>query len=142
MAEALLNQRGRGRFIADSAGSRPADRVNPLALEVLKDAGVEWRGHQPRGLKEVERESWDLVITVCDDAREACPYLPGLPAQAHWGMPDPAGVEGSEAQKRAAFSHALETISARIDLLLELPVERLDRPHLAAKVSAIRLPSH
>jgi protein-tyrosine-phosphatase len=76
MAEAILNRKGRGRFIAESAGSQPAARVNPYAVEVLRDAGIDWRGHQPRGIDDLARQSWDIVITVCDNAREACPVFP------------------------------------------------------------------
>ncbi|HEY9015753.1 MAG TPA: arsenate reductase ArsC [Gemmatimonadales bacterium] len=137
MAEAVLNYRGEGRFLAGSAGSHPAERVNPLAIDVLNEAGLAWRGHPPRGLDGVEREPWDLVITVCDQARESCPLFPGGPLQAHWGMPDPAAVDGSEAERRAAFSGALGMIIRRIDLLLQLPVEQLTPPELAARVGAI-----
>jgi arsenate reductase len=125
MAEAVLNRRGRGRVIAESAGSEPAARVNPYAIEALRNAGIEWQGHQPRGLTVVEEQSWDIVITVCDHAKEACPFFPGQPVVAHWGMKDPARVEGKEDTKRRAFRETLELISRRVDLLLALPVERL-----------------
>src|SRR5918993_5072541 len=92
MAEAVLNQKGRGRFIAESAGSQPASRVNPYAVEALGEAGIDWRGHQPRGMNDLVSGSWDIVITVCDRAREACPIFPGHRALAHWGMEDPAAV--------------------------------------------------
>lgn len=132
MAEALLNRKGRGRFVAESAGSRPADRVNPFAIEALRGAGIEWQGHAPRSLDGLEHEPWDIVITVCDHAKESCPFFPGQPIQAHWGMPDPAAVEGDAAAKRAAFADALSLLTHRIDRLLELPMERLDRPTIAA----------
>src|ERR1044071_4713006 len=90
MAEAILNQRGRGRFIAESAGSQPAARVNPYAVEALREAGIDWGGHQPRGLDDLTPLSWDIVITVCDRAKEACPIFPGQPVIAHWGMEAPA----------------------------------------------------
>ncbi|MGH7585882.1 MAG: arsenate reductase ArsC [Gemmatimonadales bacterium] len=137
MAEAVLNRKGRGRFVAESAGSRPAARVNPFALAALRESGVEWRGHQPRGLEGLERERWDFVITVCDRARESCPVFPGQPVLAHWGMPDPAEVEGDDRVKRAAFSQALTLINRRIDLLLALPAEGLERLVLEARVRAI-----
>jgi arsenate reductase (thioredoxin) len=137
IAEAVLNARGGGRFQASSAGSRPAGRVNPYALEVLREAGLEWRGHPPRGLEGLERESWDMVITVCDNAREACPVFPGQPVVAHWGMADPAAVEGPETVKRRAFADAFHLIKYRIDLLLALPAEKLERLALEAKVRAI-----
>lgn len=127
MAEALLNRKGRGRFVAESAGSEPAAQVNPHALAALREAGVEWAGRPPRGLEAVRDEPWDFVITVCDRAREACPLFPGRPVLAHWGVPDPAAVAGGEEEKRAAFRDALAVLARRIDLLLALPVEKLRR---------------
>src|SRR5689334_23696878 len=79
MAEAILKRKGHGRFIAESAGSEPAARVNPYAIEALREAGINWRGHQPRGLDDIVHGRWDIVITVCDNAREACPIFPGQP---------------------------------------------------------------
>ncbi|HEU5304912.1 MAG TPA: arsenate reductase ArsC [Gemmatimonadales bacterium] len=137
MAEALLNRRGAGRFVAESAGSHPAEQVNPHLIEVLREAGIEWQGHQPRNLDGLDRQPWDFVITVCDNARETCPIFPGQPVVAHWGMLDPAAVEGDEAAKRAAFLHAFSLISHRIDLLLALPVEKLERLALEARLQAI-----
>lgn len=127
MAEAALNQRGGGRFVAESAGSEPAARVNPLALDALRDAGIRWEGHPPRGLENLEREEWDIVITVCDHARESCPVFPGRPVVAHWGMTDPAAVEGDSERKRHAFREALQLINRRLDHLLALPSGPLDR---------------
>jgi arsenate reductase len=137
IAEAILNHKGRGRFVAESAGSRPAERVNPHAIEVLREGGIEWQGHQPRGLEGLERVPWDFIITVCDKAREACPVFPGQPILAHWGMPDPAAAEGDEMARRSAFLDALTLISRRIDLLLALPVEKLERLVLEVQVEAI-----
>jgi arsenate reductase len=137
IAETILNRKGRGRFIAESAGSRPAERVNPHAIQVLREGGIEWAGHQPRGLEGLDRVRWDFVITVCDQAKEACPIFPGQPVLAHWGMPDPASVEGNDQAKRAAFLEALTLISRRIDLLLALPVKKLERLVLEAQVRAI-----
>lgn len=137
IAEAVLNQRGRARFIAESAGSRPAPRVNPYAVEALREAGIDWQGHQPRGLEEVEQQPWDMVITVCDRAREACPFFPGQPIAAHWGMDDPAEVQGDDETKRRAFWNALQLITRRVDLLVALPVEKLERLALEKRVKAI-----
>jgi arsenate reductase len=137
IAEAVLNRKGRGRFAAESAGSSPVARVNPYAMEVLRESGIEWRGHAPRGLDGLDREQWDCVITVCDRAREACPVFPGQPILAHWGMPDPAAVDGDESARRAAFVDALTLISRRVDLLLALPVDKLERLLLESRVRAI-----
>ena len=126
MAEALLNQKGKGRVHAESAGSRPAPAVNPLALATLREFGVPWSGHGPRGVGGLEREPWDFVITVCDRAKESCPIFPGRPALAHWSVPDPAEVAGDEA-RRAAFRATFLDLSRRIDLLL-VTLERTARP--------------
>jgi len=118
-------------------------RVNPYALEVLRESGIEWQGHLPRGLDGLDREQWDFVITVCDRAREACPVFLGQPILCHWGMPDPAAVEGDEGEKRRAFRDAFTLISRRIDLLLALPLEKLERLALEARLRAIgREPAH
>lgn len=137
MAEAILNRKARGRFEAHSAGSRPVAEVNRFAIQVLAESGIEWDGHQPRGLDGLDRERWDFVITVCDKAREVCPVFPGQPILSHWGMPDPAAVEGDDEEKRRAFREALTLISRRIDLLLVLPVDKLDRLALKARMQAI-----
>src|SRR5688572_16500038 len=118
IAEALLTHKGAGRVEAVSAGSHPAPRVNPYAVEVLREAGIPWEGHVPRGLDGLEGEPWDLVITVCDRARESCPYFPGAKAMLHWGLPDPAEVEGDDERKRAAFQETLAVLDRRISRLL------------------------
>jgi len=125
MAEALLNRKGQGRFHAESAGSRPAARVNPYAIRALADIGISWDGHAPRGIDGLDHEHWDFIITVCDNAKEACPVFPGQPTFAHWGMDDPAEVEGSDEEKRRAFDAARNLLARRIDLLLAVPVDRL-----------------
>lgn len=137
MAETLFNRLGAGRIHAESAGTYPAPRVNPLAIAALSEAGYPWSGHQPRGLDGLEREPWDFVITVCDKAKESCPIFPGQPMVAHWGMPDPADVGGDEAARRAAFRDALLLIRRRVELMLALPLEKLERMALEARVRAI-----
>ena len=137
MAEALLNWRGRTRFHAESAGSRPARTANPHAIATLREHGVPWAGHPPRGLEGLERQPGDFVITVCDRAKEACPVFLGQPVIAHWGMPDPATVEGDDETVRAAFRDAFLLLSRRVDLLLALPLEGLERLALEARVRAI-----
>ena len=135
LAEAYLNSVGRGRFNAYSAGSKPGGKVNPLALELLQKSRI--------GTAELRSKSWDefsgtdapkmdFVFTVCDNAAaEPCPYWPGQPMTAHWGVPDPAAVQGSDEEKRQAFREAFSILSTRIKLLLNLPLDKLD--HLAIK---------
>ena len=130
LAEAYLNHAGRGRFTAHSAGSHPAGRVNPFALELLRETGLPTAGARSKSWDEFARPDApkiDFVVTVCDSAAaEVCPVWPGHPVKAHWGVPDPAAVEGTDEQKRRAFKDALITLSRRIDLFLALPVEKLD----------------
>jgi protein-tyrosine-phosphatase/N-acetylglutamate synthase-like GNAT family acetyltransferase len=124
IGEALLATRGAGRFAAASAGSRPAARVNPYAIETLALHGVAWDGREPKTLDAVEGTPYDLVITVCDNAREACPFYPGARAMVHWGLPDPAD-ETEPAAARAAFARTYAALAQRVDALRALPVERL-----------------
>jgi protein-tyrosine-phosphatase/N-acetylglutamate synthase-like GNAT family acetyltransferase len=114
IAEALLTTRGRGRVEAASAGARPAPRVHPLALAVLREHGIEWPERAPQGIEAVAEREWDYVITVCDHAREACPILPGQPVALHWGMSDPARAEGSESERREAFRETYELLDSLI----------------------------
>ncbi|WP_397410500.1 arsenate reductase ArsC [Polaromonas sp.] len=133
LAEATLNHLGKGRFRAFSAGSSPRDnqQPNPLGLQALKNAGISTEGLRSKSWDEfaaADAPHMDLVITVCDNAAgEVCPYWPGQPATAHWGYADPSEVEGDEAKKREAFRQTLLAIRRRIDLLINLPPEKLER---------------
>jgi arsenate reductase len=141
IAEKILNRKGRGRFIAASAGSQPAAQVNPYAIEALERHGYSWTGGSPRGLDGLQEEPWDFVITVCDRARETCPIFPGQPVVAHWGMPDPAAVTGTEGEIRRVFDDTVLTIARRLDLLLALPIEKLSRLLLEDRVRDIGQPA-
>jgi len=141
LAEAYLNQAGRGRFRAYSAGSKPGGRVNPFALELLEKSRLDTSGLRSKSWDEFAAAGapqMDFVFTVCDSAAaEPCPYWPGQPMTAHWGVPDPAAVEGGDEEKRRAFRNALAVLSTRINLLLNLPVEKLDRLALKTKLDEI-----
>jgi arsenate reductase len=137
MAEALMNQKARGRFVAESAGSHPAARVNPFAVRALSEIGIAWSGRTPRSVDGLVDQHWDFVITVCDKAKEACPILPGHPVHAHWGMEDPAEVEGSDEAKARAFTAARVLLARRIDLMLALPIEKLQRVTLERRLGDI-----
>ncbi|HUQ76090.1 MAG TPA: arsenate reductase ArsC, partial [Burkholderiales bacterium] len=131
LAEAYLNHAGGGRFKAYSAGSQPAGKVNPLALQLLSAKGIRTAGFRSKSWNEFASMPLDLIFTVCDNAAaETCPVWPGKPATAHWGVPDPAAVQGSDAEKRAAFERAYVALSRRIERLIALPVETLDRQTL------------
>lgn len=141
MAEAILNQLGRGRFRAFSAGSHPAGRINPYTIEQLKKAGHPTDGLSSKSwdvFDKADAPSMDLVITVCDNAAgEVCPVWPGKPVGAHWGFEDPAAFEGSDEARRAKFDEVYRRIAARVRTLVSLPVERLDRTALAKELKAI-----
>ncbi len=118
LAEALLNRLGQGRYRAFSAGSHPKGQVNPFALALLREEGYDVSGFASKSWDEFavpQAPVMDLVVTVCDNAAgETCPVWPGQPAQAHWGMPDPAAATGSDADIRAAFRTAYRNLESRI----------------------------
>ena len=130
MAEAIINTFGAGRFVAHSAGSQPAGRVHPLALEKLSAIGYPTAQLRSKSWDEfaaADAPQMDFIITVCDNAAgETCPLWPGQPISAHWGFPDPAAVQGSEAEQRAAFEQVFQRITQRVRLLLDLPLASLD----------------
>ena len=133
LAEATLNHIGRGRFKAYSAGSSPRDnqKPNPMALTVLQAAGLSTDGLSSNSWDEFAKPDaphLDLVITVCDNAAgEVCPYWPGQPATAHWGYADPSDVQGTDAQRLDAFRQTLHAIRRRLELLVNLPPQSVDK---------------
>jgi arsenate reductase (thioredoxin) len=137
IAQTLLDRKGRGRFIAESAGSQPAERVNPMAISAMERHGYFWTGHPPQGLDAVIGQPWDFVITVCDRAKESCPIFPQQPVLAHWGMPDPAEATGTDSEQQRAFDDALLLISRRLDLFLALPMDKLEKLALEKQVNEI-----
>ncbi len=141
LGEVLFNVLGKGRFIAHSAGSKPVGRVNPFALELLRQQGLGTEGLRSKSWDEFSAPGApkiDFVFTVCDNAAgEACPIWPGMPFTAHWGIPDPAAVEGDDAAKRIAFRKASEQLARRIQLFMSLPIEKLDKLALKEKLAEI-----
>jgi arsenate reductase len=140
LGEVLFNTLGKGKFKAYSAGSKPAGTVNPGALEWLKSNGNSVEGLRSKSWDEFAvagAPEFDFIFTVCDNAAgEACPLWLGKPATAHWGIPDPAHVEGDEA-RRAAFKKAADQLARRIQLFLSLPIEKLDGLVLKEKLAEI-----
>jgi protein-tyrosine-phosphatase len=130
IAEALLRHKGRSAFHVASAGSHPARQVHPMAVEILREQGIAWDG-RPKGLEEVVDQPWDLIITLCDRAREVCPSFPGQPVYAHWGMPDPSRAPSDVAAQRQAFTDAVLYLRQRIDFLVLLPSDKLRQAALA-----------
>jgi len=141
MAEALLGVLGKGRFVAYSAGSHPSGRVQPFAAELAVKLGYPAEKLRSKSWEEYARRNapqMDFVITVCDNAAgEVCPIWPGHPVTAHWGVADPAAVEGSEDARRAAFLDAFMILRRRVELLIALPIDRLDRLARESGVRAI-----
>jgi protein-tyrosine-phosphatase len=142
MAEAILNRLGIGKFRAFSAGSHPAGRVNPFAIEQiasrLKAPTDEFRSKDWNEFAATGAPALDFVFTVCDNAaNEVCPVWPGQPMTAHWGVPDPAAVEGSDETKRLAFARAYNQLYNRIQIFTALPVVSLDKIALKKELDAI-----
>ncbi|HVX38121.1 MAG TPA: arsenate reductase ArsC [Gemmatimonadaceae bacterium] len=136
IAEALLTARGGARIAAASAGSRPAARVNAHAVDVLRAHGIEWSDRVPKSIDDLHGQPFDLVITVCDNARDACPFYPGAAAQVHWGLPDPAEETDPDAARRA-FDATYDALSARIEALLALPLDTMEPATLRSAARAI-----
>ena len=141
IGEALFNTMGAGRFKAYSAGSHPTGRVNPFAIEQVRALGCPVEGLRSKSWDEFAQPGapeLDFVITVCDKAAgEVCPFWPGQPVTAHWGFPDPAAVEGSDDEKRAAFANTLRQMRKRVELFLSLPLETLDGLAIKNELRAI-----
>ena len=141
IAEALMNKEGAGRFKAYSAGSMPTGRVNPRVRPIVESCGFQLTDFRSKSWDEFARPDappLDFVFTVCDNAAgEVCPIWPGQPMTAHWGVPDPAAAEGSDAEIGAAFAESARQLGNRIRLFLSLPLESLDRMSLQTKLREI-----
>lgn len=140
LGEVLFNSLGKGKFKAYSAGSKPAGKVNPGAIEWLQAHGHSIEGLRSKSWDEFAASgapAFDFVFTVCDNAAgEICPVWYGAPMTAHWGIPDPAHIEGDDA-RRAAFNKAAEQLARRIGLFMSLPIDKLDKLALKDKLSEI-----
>ena len=140
LGEVLFNVMGKGRFKAYSAGSKPAGKVNPGALELLSQQGYDTSELRSKSWDEFSMPgapAFDFIFTVCDNAAgETCPIWPGKPTTAHWGIPDPAHVDGDEA-RRVAFRKAYEQLARRIQLFMSLPIEKMDKLTLKVKLADI-----
>ena len=143
LAEALFNHllACKGKFKAYSAGSHPAGRVNPFAIELLQKNGFDTTNLRSKSWDEFAKPGapvMQFVFTVCDDAAgEQCPFWPGQPMTAHWGIPDPAAVQGSDDEKRKAFRDAMLVLTRRIELFASLPFSKLDKMALQKRIKEI-----
>ena len=147
LAEQLLNHWGKGQFRAYSAGSYPQGAVHPMALELLKHMGLSTEGLRSKSWDEFAARDapvFDFVFTVCDNAAgEVCPVWPGQPVTGHWGVEDPAAVQGTEAEKSLAFRKAFQELENRIKVFVSLPIRSLERIKLQERVNDIgRMPRH
>lgn len=142
MAEALFNKLGQGRFKAYSAGSNPTGKVNPFAIEQIADLGYsteELRSKSWDEFAKPEAPRMDIVITVCDNAAgEACPIWPGTPVSGHWGFEDPAAIEGSDEDKRIAFSRIRGQIQRCVERFISLPVEAMSASDIQHLLDSIK----
>ena len=137
-AEYLLKEIAPVRFETYSAGASPKPAPHPLALEILReDFKIDASDAYSKSWEEFKDAQFDFVITLCDNARETCPVWPGQPIVAHWSSPDPAAVEGSNAEKRRAFWQVAQQIKRRLELLASLPFEKLDALRLEAATKEI-----
>lgn len=141
LAEAIMNRLGNGRFKGWSAGSFPKGEVHPLALALLEKSGHATAGLRSKSWDEFSAPGapqMDFVFTVCDNAaNEVCPIWPGHPMTAHWGLPDPAAVEGSEAERQLAFAETYRMLGNRIGIFVNLPLRSLDELSLQARLAEI-----
>jgi arsenate reductase len=141
LAEAILNREGGGRFHAYSAGSQPKGKPNPVGIELLSSLGYDTSGLRSKSwteFAEAGAPKMDFIITVCDSAAgESCPYWPGHPLVAHWGIPDPADIAGTPEQKRAAFQEAYRRLMSRVTALVNLPIEKMGLSELKAQLAEI-----
>jgi protein-tyrosine-phosphatase len=141
LAEALMNHWGRGKFRGFSAGSHPKGAVHPIALELLAHMKLPAEGARSKSWEEFAKPGaprMDFVFTVCDNAAaETCPVWPGQPMSAHWGVPDPASVQGDDKVKWLAFRDAFKALENRIRIFTELPIASLDRMKLQEKLETI-----
>lgn len=141
MAEAILNREGGGKFRAFSAGSQPKGEIHPYTLDLLRNSRFDVKGCRSKSWNEFtgpNAPKLDFVFTVCDNAAgEACPFWPGQPMTAHWGIPDPAAVQGSEVDVRLAFAQAFRFLFNRISIFVSLPLAKLDKISLQNKLDQI-----
>jgi arsenate reductase len=141
MAECILNRLGAGKFQAYSAGSQPKGTIHPYALELLQHYGYPTAPLRSKSWEEFsgpDAPPVDFVFTLCDEAaQETCPVWPGQTISAHWGLPDPAAVDGTEAEKRFAFVDTMRMLNNRINIFINLPVAKLDQLSLRQRVDAI-----
>jgi len=141
MAECILNRLGAGKFRGYSAGSHPAGKINPITLNLLRKTNYDVSGLRSKSWDEFAAPGapkLDFVFTVCDDAaNEVCPIWPGQPMTAHWGLPDPAKAQGTEAERNLAFADTMRMLTQRIGIFVNLPLDKLSKLSLQKQLEEI-----
>ncbi len=137
MAEAILNDKGKDKFIAFSAGSQPADDINIYAKIVMKEMGIDISNYKPKSIEQFLNEEFDFVITLCDKAKNECPILPKDAIYVHWGITDPRDFKGNEEETVTHFKKIRNELNTRINLLIDLPVDKLDKATLRKRLDEI-----
>ena len=137
MAELLLNRFGQGKYEAFSAGSNPSETVNNRAIEAIEKSGFDASTLRPKNMMEFIDQDFDFVITLCDKMKENCPTFPTKPIYAHWGMPDPVAFEGSDDEIRRCFNQTFQEISNRINLFLNIKIDKRDRVEIEKDLGEI-----
>lgn len=137
MAEAIINTRSGDRFIAFSAGTNPAGKINPYAIKAMASMGIDISDKKPKSFDVFANEEFDFIITLCNKGKEQCINFIGKPVFAHWGLPDPADFEGSEMEIMFKFNELLKFLNTRIGYFVSIPMEKLDRMALEMKANEI-----
>lgn len=139
MAEAILNDKGKGKFIAFSAGNQPADDINIYAKIVMKEMGIDISNYKPKSIQQFLNEEFDFVITLCDKAKNECPTLPNDAIYVHWGITDPRDFKGNEEETVNHFKKIRNELAKRINLFIALPIDKLDKVTLRKRLDEIIL---
>ena len=139
MAEAILNDKGKGKFIAFSAGNQPADDINIYAKIVMKEMGIDISNYKPKSIQQFLNEEFDFIITLCDKAKNACPTLPNDAIYVHWGITDPRDFKGNEEETVNHFKKIRNELAKRINLFIALPIDKLDKVTLRKRLDEIIL---
>ena len=137
MAEAILNSKRNDNFIAFSAGSQPANEINIYAQLVMKETGIDISSYKPKSVEQFINEDFDFIITLCDKDKKECPVLSNDAIYAHWGMADPRDFKGTNEEKTDHFKKIRNELNIRIELLISLPLDKLDKPMLRKKLNEI-----
>lgn len=137
IAEAILNSKGKGEFVAYSAGSCPAESINPYAQLAMQELGVDISNYKPKSIDNFLNEEFDFVITLCDKMRNQCPNISNNTIHAHWGLSDPKYFEGTDEEILKQYKKIKNDLISRINILLSLPIERLSKASIKEKLNAV-----